>query len=42
MKPINYAIRRARAIQKAETYKEKQKAVRAWVKAVKEMLKDAN
>ena len=39
MKPINKAIRRAKAIPLANTYKEKQKAVHAWFKAVTEMLK---
>lgn len=39
MKPINKALRRAKQIPLASGYKEKQKAVRAWVKAVKEMLK---
>jgi hypothetical protein len=38
MKPINKALRRAKAIPLANSYKEKQKAVHAWVKAIKELL----
>lgn len=38
MKPINKAIRRAREIPLATNYKEKQKAVHAWAKAIKELL----
>ena len=42
MKPINKALRRAKQIPLASSYKEKQKAVHAWFKAVKEMLKVGN
>jgi hypothetical protein len=38
MKPINKAIRRAKQIPLATNYKEKQKAVHAWFKAIKELL----
>lgn len=38
MKPIKKALRHAKKIPLATTYKEKQKAVHAWFKAVKEML----
>lgn len=40
MKPINYALRQARKIPLAPTYKDKCKAVHMWHKAVSTMLKD--
>ncbi len=38
MKPINKALRCAKKIPLAQTYKDKQKAVHNWFKAVKELL----